>query len=152
MKIEKEFLIFKRFLGRNRARPTCTVRARPAAARPQRRNTRLGSRGARLARCRPSACSRGPRASEASPAQRPLGALERAVTAEHARRAASAPRPAASGYRASHGKVFTVSTQGARRTCLTWSELQLEARKAGDGGGGADRHGRRRRSSTAEKM
>jgi hypothetical protein len=33
MKIEKEFLIFKRLLGRNRARPTRIVRAQPAAAR-----------------------------------------------------------------------------------------------------------------------
>jgi hypothetical protein len=32
MKIEKEFLIFKRLLGRNRARPTRTVRARPVVA------------------------------------------------------------------------------------------------------------------------
>jgi hypothetical protein len=46
MKIEKEFLIFKRLLGRNRARPTCIVRARPAAAWPQHRNAWL----ARMAR------------------------------------------------------------------------------------------------------
>jgi hypothetical protein len=32
MKIEKEFLIFKRLLGRNRARPICTVHARLVAA------------------------------------------------------------------------------------------------------------------------
>jgi hypothetical protein len=50
-------------------------------------------------------------------AQRPLGTLkrtERAMTAACARRATSAAQPAASGYGTNHGKVFTMSTQGAR--------------------------------------
>jgi hypothetical protein len=50
-------------------------------------------------------------------AQRPLGALERTervVVVERARRAVSAAQLAVSGYGTSHGKVFTVSTQGAR--------------------------------------
>jgi hypothetical protein len=58
-----------------------------------------------------------PIASEAGPAQHPLGALERTectVTVEHARRVASMVWPAVSGYDMIHGKVFTVSTQGAR--------------------------------------
>jgi hypothetical protein len=43
-----------------------------------------------------------------------------AAMAECARRATSAARPVASGYGMSHGKVFSVSTQGAQRTLLTW--------------------------------
>jgi hypothetical protein len=115
--------IFKQLLGQNRARPTRTVRARPAAARPQRRNAWSGSRGHRPSWRGPVACSRGPQASEAGPAQRPLGALERterATTVERTRRAAPTVQPVTSGYGTSHGKVFTVSTQDARRTCLTW--------------------------------
>jgi hypothetical protein len=49
-------------------------------------------------------------------AQRPLDGLkhtEHATMAERARRAASAARPVVSGYGMSHGKVFTMSTQGA---------------------------------------
>jgi hypothetical protein len=45
----------------------CTVCARPAAARPQRRNAWPGSRDARPARRRPAAYSCGPRATEAGP-------------------------------------------------------------------------------------
>jgi hypothetical protein len=71
MKIEKEFLIFKRLLDRNRARPTRTVCTRPTAAQPQRRNAWPGSRGVQPARRGPAASSCGPRASEARPGAAP---------------------------------------------------------------------------------
>jgi hypothetical protein len=48
-----------------------------------------------------------------------------------ARRAASTAWPAASGYDTNHSKVFTVSTQGARRTCLTWSRAPTRSEEGG---------------------
>jgi hypothetical protein len=92
MRIEKEFLFFKRLLPKTELGPL-TRRVAYKTARP-------------------------------AWAHHPLGALERTervVTAARARRAASAARPAASGYDMNHDKVFTVSIQGARQTYLTWS-------------------------------
>jgi hypothetical protein len=66
--------------------------------------------------------------------QRPLSALERterAATAARVHRAASAVRPAVSGCSMNHGKVFTVSTQGAWRTCLTWSRAPNRSEEGG---------------------
>jgi hypothetical protein len=97
MKIEKEFLIFKRLLGQNRARPTRTVRARPAAAQ--------------------LTCTHGLPGHSALALWSTSGsARQPAVRAPHP----TVARLAVSGYGTSHGKVFTVSTQGARRTHLTW--------------------------------
>jgi hypothetical protein len=78
---------------------------------------------AQPARCGLAACSRSPRANEAGPGATPqrsgarAGAHAARVTADDAR---TAPHRGASGYGMSHGKIFTVSTQGARRTRLTW--------------------------------
>jgi hypothetical protein len=63
--------------------------------------------------------------------QRLLSALERAATAARVHRAASAVRPAVSGCSMNHGKVFTVSTQGAWRTCLTWSRAPNRSEEGG---------------------
>jgi hypothetical protein len=67
-------------------------------------------------------------------AQRPLSTLEhteRAVTVACARKAASVARPVVSGYDTNHGKVFAVSTQGARRTCLTWLRAPTQSKESG---------------------
>jgi hypothetical protein len=67
-------------------------------------------------------------------AQRPLDTLERtehAAMVARACRAASTAWPAASGCGTNHGKVFTVSTQDARRTCLTWSRAPTRSEEGG---------------------
>jgi hypothetical protein len=72
----------------------------------------------------------------------PLSTLERterAAMAERARRAASMARPAVSGYSTSHGKVFTVSTHGTRRTRLTWSRAPARSDEGRRQRGGAHR-------------
>jgi hypothetical protein len=66
--------------------------------------------------------------------QHTLGALERierTATAAHARSAASAVRRATGGYGTNHIKVFTMSIQGARRTCLTWSRAPTQSEEGG---------------------
>jgi hypothetical protein len=71
MKNRKEFLIFKRLLGQNRAQPMHTARARPVVAWAQHRNAWPDSGDARPARCGPTACLRSPQASEADPGAAP---------------------------------------------------------------------------------
>jgi hypothetical protein len=88
-------------------------------------------------------------------AQHPHDALERTwLTPQPAVRISdcSVVRPTASSYGTIHGKVFTVSTQGARRTRLTRLEAPVHFEEGGRRRSGAHWHGRRRRSSTTGKV
>jgi hypothetical protein len=112
MKIEKEFLIFKRLLGQNRARPSRTVRAQPAAAWLTRlRMACLVQTGGLLA------WPTGQRDWHGAAPARCSGARVACLTVSGAR---TMLHRGVNGYGTSHGKVFTVSTQGTRRTHLTW--------------------------------
>jgi hypothetical protein len=68
---------------------------------------------------------------------------ERTMTMECARRAASMARPVVNGYDLSHDKVFTVSTQGARQTRLTWLSAPARSEE------GRRRRGRAHRCAVA---
>jgi hypothetical protein len=142
MKIEKEFLIFNGFCVETELGP----RAQCALGllRLSHISEMLGP--AHAAHGLPSVDRRLARAAHepARPAraQRLLGALEcieRATTVERVRRAASTMRSMASGYDMSHDKMFTVSTQGARRTYLTWSRPPTRSEEGERRRGGADR-------------